>query len=227
MPSSFRFRPVLLAGAVGLATACARAPRSQPLLAPTPDALAAPAPDSFLVTFETTRGPVDVLVRRHWSPAGADRLYYLVRHGFYDGARFFRVVPGFVVQFGIPADPAVAEAWRERRIPDDTVRASNRRGMVSFARGGPATRTTQLFINLRDNPRLDTLNGFGFPPVGEVVNGGMAVVDSLYGGYGEGAPRGRGPSQDSIRALGEPYLAAHFPELDAIRRTRVVREWRR
>jgi peptidyl-prolyl cis-trans isomerase A (cyclophilin A) len=216
---------VLAAYAATLAAACA--PRARPLLAPDPAALTAAAPDSFLVAFETTRGPVDVLVRRYWSPAGADRLYYLVRHGFYDGARFFRVVPGFVVQFGIPADPAVAEAWKERRIPDDTVRASNRRGMVSFARGGPATRTTQLFVNLRDNPRLDTLNTFGFPPVGEVVNGGMAVVDSLHGGYGEGPPRGRGPSQDSIRTLGEPYLAAHFPELDAVRRARVAREWRR
>jgi peptidyl-prolyl cis-trans isomerase A (cyclophilin A) len=215
----------LAAGALLTALACARAPRSQPLLAPTPADLEAAAPDSFLVTFTTTRGPEAVLVRRHWSPAGVDRLYYLVRHGFYDGARFFRVVPGFVVQFGIPAQPAVAEAWKERGIPDDTVRASNRRGTVSFARGGPATRTTQLFVNLRDNPRLDTLNTFGFPPVGEVVNGGMAVVDSLYGGYGEGAPRGRGPSQDSIRVLGEPYLAANFPELDAIRAARIVKAW--
>ena len=218
-------RRALLAGAaLLLLAACAR---PSPLLAPAPERLARAAPDSFVVAFETTRGRFDVLVRRAWSPAGVDRVYYLVRSGFYDGARFFRVVPGFVAQFGIPADPAVSAAWRERRIPDDTVRATNRRGTVSFARGGPATRTAQLFVNLRDNPRLDTLNAFGFPPVGEVIGGGMAVVDSLHGGYGEGPPRGRGPSQDSVRLQGEAYLARDFARLDAIRRARVVREWKR
>ena len=196
-----------------------------PLLAPEPEALTATAPDSFVVRFETTRGPFELLVRRHWAPLGADRLYYLARHGFYDGTRFFRVVPNFVVQFGLSGDTAVTAAWRERSIPDDTVRASNARGTVSFARGGPATRTTQIFINLRDNARLDALNGFGFPPVGEIVSG-MAVVDSLHSGYGEGAPRGMGPSQDSIRLQGTPYLERDFPLLDWIRTTAVVREWK-
>ena len=218
MPARLVLAALLLAAA-----ACAR---PSPLLAPSPERLARVAPDSFVVAFETTRGRFDVLVRRAWSPAGADRVHYLVRHGFYDGARFFRVVPGFVAQFGLPADPAVAEAWRQRRLPDDTVRASNLRGRVSFARGGPGTRTTQLFVNLRDNPRLDTLNTFGFPPIGEVLPGGLAVLDSLHGGYGEGPPRGRGPSQDSIRLQGEPYLARDFPRLDAIRRAMVVQEWR-
>ena len=216
--------PLLAALLLALASACAR---PSPLLAPSPERLARVAPDSFVVAFETTRGRFDVLVGRVWSPAGADRVHYLVRHGFYDGARFFRVVPGFVAQFGIPADPAVAAAWRARRLPDDSVRATNRRGAVSFARGGPGTRSTQLFVNMRDNPRLDTLNAFGFPPVGEVVGDGMAVVDSLHGGYGEGPPRGHGPSQDSVRLQGEPYLARDFARLDAVRRARVVREWTR
>ena len=175
--------------------------------------------------FETTKGPFDVLVRRPWSPHGADRLHWLARHGFYDGVHFFRVVPNFVVQFGLPGDTAVSARWRERRIPDDTVRATNGRGTVSFARGGPATRTTQLFVNLRDNARLDALDGFGFPPVGEVVRG-MEVVDSLHSGYGEGPPRGRGPSQDSIRVLGAEYLERGFPELDRVTRAVIVEEWR-
>lgn len=215
-------RALLLPLLALLASACSRPPS---LLQPSPRALAEVAPDSFVVAFETTRGPFDVIVRRHWSPAGADRLWYLVRGGFYDGARFFRVVPGFVAQFGLPADPAVAEAWFERRLPDDTVRATNRRGTLSFARGGPGTRTTQLFVNLRDNARLDSLNGFGFPPVGEVLGDGLAVVDSLHGGYGEAPPRGRGPSQATLRREGEAYLAREFPALDAIRRARVVRSW--
>ena len=214
---------LVLAAAALLAAACAR---RAPLLEPEPAALERPAPDSFVVAFETTRGRFDVLLRRHWSPAGVDRVHYLVRHGFYDGARFFRVVPGFVAQFGLPADPAVAEAWRQRRLPDDTVRASNLRGRVSFARGGPGTRTTQLFVNLRDSPRLDTLNAFGFPPIGEVLGDGMTVVDSLHSGYGEEPPRGRGPAQDSIRVQGEAYLARGWPELDAIRRAYLVTVWR-
>jgi peptidyl-prolyl cis-trans isomerase A (cyclophilin A) len=221
-------RPARLAlrSAAALLLAAVACSRPSPLLLPSPERLARAAPDSFVVAFETTRGRFDVLVRRAWSPAGADRVHYLVRHGFYDGARFFRVVPGFVAQFGIPADPAVAAVWRERTLPDDSVRSTNRRGAVSFSRGGPRTRSTQLFVNLRDNPRLDTLNAFGFPPIGEVLPGGLAVLDSLHGGYGEGPPRGRGPSQDSIRLQGEPYLARGFPRLDAIRRARVVREWK-
>ena len=216
-------RPLLLAVLALALASCARRPS---LIDPTPRDLATVAPDSFVVAFETTAGRFDVIAHRAWSPAGVDRFHHLVRAGFYDGARFFRVVPNFVAQFGLPADPAVSEAWRTRRIPDDTVRASNLRGRVSFARGGPNTRTTQLFVNLRDNARLDTLNAFGFPPIGEVLGDGMTVVDSLHGGYGEGPPRGRGPAQDSIRTQGEPYLARGWPELDAIRRAYVVTVWR-
>ncbi|MEI6740495.1 MAG: peptidylprolyl isomerase [Gemmatimonadaceae bacterium] len=171
----------------------------------------------------TTKGDVDILVHRDWSPRGADRLYGLVQHRFYDGARFFRAVSNFVVQFGLAADPAMTAAMRGRRIADDPVHGSNTRGMLSFATGGPNTRTTQLFINLKDNARLDAM---GFSPVGQVV-AGMAVVDSLYQGYGEGAPRGKGPSQDRITAEGEPYLQRDFPLLDQIQTARVVRQYGR
>jgi peptidyl-prolyl cis-trans isomerase A (cyclophilin A) len=183
------------------------------------------APDSFRVAFETSRGRFEAVAHRAWAPIGVDRFYDLVRRRYYDDARFFRVVPGFVAQFGLAGDPRVAEAWRTRPIPDEPVRQSNRRGRISFARGGPNTRTVQLFINLRDNVRLDTLGGFGFPPIAEVV-AGMDVVDSLYSGYGDASPRGRGPAQDSIRARGTPYLLGAFPRLDFIRRARVVREWK-
>ena len=203
-----------------LLDACARRSlipqRSQP---------ARTAPDSFRVAFETSRGRFDVVAHRGWSPSGVDRLYELVRRRYYDDARFFRVIPGFVAQFGLSGDPGATEAWRSRPIPDEPVRQSNRRGRVAYARAGPNTRTTQLFVNLRDNPRLDTLNGFGFPPIGEVVSG-MAVLDSLYAGYADAGPRRSGPVQDSIRALGNLYLRRAFPRLDFIRTARVVREWR-
>jgi peptidyl-prolyl cis-trans isomerase A (cyclophilin A) len=179
------------------------------------------APDSFVVRLETSKGDVDVMVHRDWAPRGADRIHGLVCHGYYDGARFFRAVPNFVVQFGLAANPAVTGAVRERRIQDDSVRRSNVRGTLSFAAGGPNTRTAQLFINLRDNQRLDRL---GFAVAGQVVRG-MDVVDSLYTGYGEGAPRGQGPTQDRITREGEAYLAKDFPLLDQIRRARVVRRF--
>jgi peptidyl-prolyl cis-trans isomerase A (cyclophilin A) len=186
-----------------------------------PAAIDRAAPDSFVVRMATTKGDVDLMVHRDWSPRGADRLYGLVRYRFYDGARFFRAVPGFVVQFGLAADPAMTAVMRSQRIADDAVHGSNTRGMLSFATGGPNTRTTQLFINLKDNARLD---GMGFSPVGQVI-AGMAVVDSLYQGYGEGAPRGKGPSQDRITAEGEPYLQRDFPLLDQIQTARVVRHF--
>ncbi len=185
----------------------------------------APAPDSFLVEFETTRGRLVAMAHREWAPAGVDRFHALVTRGYYDDARFFRVVRGFVAQFGLAADPAVTEAWRGQSIPDDTVRTSNRRGTIAFARGGPASRSTQLFINLRDNARLDTLNGFGFPPIAVIVDG-LPLIDSLNAEYGEGPPRGTGPSQDSLRRQGNGYLDRTFPALDAIHSARVTRVWR-
>jgi peptidyl-prolyl cis-trans isomerase A (cyclophilin A) len=203
-----------------LAAACAR---HSPLLEPDAKALAAQAPDSFTVRFETTRGPFTVEFVRAWAPRGADRAYYLVRSGFYDGARFFRVLPGFVAQFGASGDPAVNKVWERRTFPDDSVKESNRRGTVAFATAGPNTRTTQLFVNLGGNARLDRL---GFAPLGRVVDG-MARVDSLYAGYGEGAPRGKGPDQDRLAAQGNAYLERDFPRLDWIRKAEVVKESRR
>lgn len=218
---------VLVAVSAGATDACAqrvsRTARAE---------LAVAVPDSFLVSFETSRGRFDVMARTYWAPVGVDRFYYLVRHGYYDDQRFFRVIRNFVAQFGISGNPAVNRAWKVRRIADDSVRHSNTRGTVAFARSArPGTRTVQLFINLRDNPRLDALNGFGFAPIAEVVSG-MRVVDSLYSGYGEAATPTRtdtlhrGPSQDSIAVLGTPYLVRGWPKLDVIRRAHVVREWR-
>jgi peptidyl-prolyl cis-trans isomerase A (cyclophilin A) len=177
--------------------------------------------DSFLVRLTTSRGDVDLMVRRHWAPLGAARVGEAVAAGYYDGARFFRALRGFVVQWGIAADTAVSAAWRTRAIADDPVTQSNRRGTLVFAAGGPNTRTVQLFINLRDNGRLDAL---GFAPVGEVV-AGIDAVDALYTGYGEGPPTGKGPNQRDIGMEGEPYLAREFPQLDRIVRARVVRAW--
>jgi len=171
------------------------------------------------VRFETSRGPFVVRVARAWAPRGADRLYYLVRNGYYTEARFFRVLPRFAAQWGAAADPRINRVWETRTIPDDPVRRGNARGTVSFATAGPNTRTTQLFVNLVNNFRLDRL---GFTPVGRVVEG-MEVVDSLYGGYGESAPDGRGPNQDRIAAQGNAYLAREFPKLDYIRTATVVR----
>lgn len=191
-----------------------------------------PVPDSFLVRFETSKGSFDVLARKAWSPVGVDRFYTLVEDRFYDRARFFRAVPNFVVQWGLSADPTITAAWRQRLIADDPVKHTNARGTISYARGGAGTRSVQLFINLKDNARLDTLNGFGFPPIAEVVRG-MEVVDSLYTGYGDAAPRtgpvpGKmGPGQDSIGRFGEPYLAKSYPKLDLIKTARVIREWRK
>lgn len=200
--------------------------------APARAALAVAVPDSFVVAFETSRGRFDVLARTPWAPVGVDRFYYLVRHGYYDDQRFFRVIPNFVAQFGLSGDPAVNRAWQLRRIADDSVRHSNTRGTLAFARRAqPGTRTVQLYINLKDNPRLDALNGFGFAPIAEVVSG-IGVVDSLYSGYGEAASPTRtdslhqGPSQDSIEVLGTPYLERGWPKLDYIRTARVVEEWR-
>jgi peptidyl-prolyl cis-trans isomerase A (cyclophilin A) len=176
------------------------------------------APDRFRVRFETTRGPFVVEVTRAWAPRGADRFYNLVKAGYYDDVAFFRVIEGFMVQFGIHGDPSVNAAWRAARIPDDPVTQSNRRGTLTYAMAGPDTRTTQLFVNFKDNAFLDPQ---GFPPFGRVVEG-MAVVDSLYSGYGEGAPRGAGPDQGRAQAEGNAYLRGSFPRLDFVKTARLV-----
>lgn len=175
------------------------------------------APDSFRARFATTKGDFVIAVHRAWAPRGADRFYNLVRSGYYDGVRFFRVLPGFVAQFGVHGDTAVSRAWRDRRIQDDPVNRTNIRGMVTYATGGPGTRTTQVFINYGNNDGLDAQ---GFAPFGQVVEG-MEVVDALYSGYGEGAPSGRGPEQFRMQIEGERYLARQFPRLDKINKATV------
>ena len=176
------------------------------------------APATFTVKFETTRGDFLVDVRREWAPRGADRFYELVSGGFFDDQRFFRVVAGFVVQFGIHGDPRVAATWRGQRIEDDPVRTSNTRGTLTFATSGPNSRTTQIFINFGDNSRLDAA---GFSPFGRVTSG-MPVVEQLYSGYGDGAPRGMGPDQGRIQGEGNAYLDQEFPKLDRIRKASLV-----
>jgi peptidyl-prolyl cis-trans isomerase A (cyclophilin A) len=183
-------------------------------------ASAEPAPEVFRVRFETSRGPFVVEAHRDWSPFGVDRFYYLVRRGFYDGNRFFRVIPGLVAQFGISGDPAIAASWRDRRMPDDTAQnRGNTRGRVSFATAGRHMRTTQLFINYKDNGFLDAR---GFAPIGEVIEG-MSVVDSLWSGYGDNPPAGAGPDQSRIYSEGNRYLDESFPNLDYIRTARIVK----
>ena len=231
-PGGARRGPAVILGllAACVAAACGGGPRASEAPAPVaarrnllldPDTVLErrAAPDTFDIRFSTTRGPFVVRVTRTWAPRGTDRLFYLVTNGFYDGARFFRVLPQFAAQFGAPGDPRVNRVWETRTIRDDPVRRSNVRGFVSFATAGPNTRTTQLFVNIGNNTRLDRL---GFAPLGKVVLG-MAAVDSLYGGYGEGAPAGRGPDQDRIAAEGNRYLAAAFPKLDVIDSARVIR----
>ena len=193
------------------------------LLHPDAAKLAATGPDSFSVHVITSKGAFDLIVRRAWSPKGADRLYYLVSNGYYDGIRFFRVLDGFMAQFGAAGDPEIAKVWEPLRIKDDPVRQSNTRGRLTFATGGPDTRTTQLFINFGNNGQLDQS---GFSPIGE-VKAGMNVVDSLYNGYGEGAPAGPGPDQGRIGREGNPYLNKEYPKLDYIKTARVSQEWKK
>lgn len=175
-------------------------------------------PATYKAVFETSKGNFTIEVTRAWAPLGADRFYELVTSGAFDGARFFRVLPGFVVQFGIPGDPGVARKWRSAQIADDKVTQSNTRGMVTFATAGPNTRTSQVFINLADNNSLDRM---GFAPFGRITQG-MDVVDSFYSGYGEGAPHGRGPDQGRIQSQGNAYLEKDFPKLDYIVRASIA-----
>lgn len=178
-----------------------------------PAKLTEKAPENFKVKFATTKGDITLEVTRAWSPLGADRFYNLVKAGYFTDIAFFRVIGGFMAQFGIHGDPSVSAAWRPAQIKDDPVKQSNARGYISYAMAGPNTRTTQFFINFADNGSLD---GMGFSPFGKVVEG-MNVVDSLYNGYGEGAPRGMGPDQGRVQMQGNAYLKADFPKLDYIK----------
>jgi peptidyl-prolyl cis-trans isomerase A (cyclophilin A) len=179
-----------------------------------PSALRETAPATYKARFETSKGAFVVDVTREWAPNGADRFYNLVKNGFYDGVRFFRVLDGFMAQFGINGDPKISAAWREARIPDDPVKQSNRRGFITYAMAGPGTRTSQVFINYGDNSALDRQN---FSPFGRVTSG-MEVVDKLHSGYGEGAPRGQGPDQGRVQMEGNAYLTKSFPQLDFVKK---------
>lgn len=173
----------------------------------------ASAPDSFRVEFDTTKGKFELEVHKDWAPIGVDRFYNLVKIGYYNDIAFFRAIDNFMVQFGINGDPEVNEVWRVATIPDDPVKQSNSRGRISFATSGPDSRTTQVFINYRDNGNLDRM---GFAPFGVVIEG-MDVVDSLYKGYGER------PNQGRIQTEGNSYLKQEFPELDYIKTAKIVR----
>jgi peptidyl-prolyl cis-trans isomerase A (cyclophilin A) len=174
-----------------------------------PAGLSEEAPAVYNVKFTTSKGDFTLEVTRDLAPKGADRFYNLVKNGYYDDTAFFRVVPNFVVQFGLHGDPAVSKAWKDARIKDDPVKGHNEPGTITFAMAGPNTRTTQVFINLRDNRRLD---GMGFSPFGKVT-AGMEVVQTLYNGYGDN----EGPRQDKIILEGNDYIKSGFPKVDWIK----------
>jgi peptidyl-prolyl cis-trans isomerase A (cyclophilin A) len=174
------------------------------------------APAVFKAKFTTTKGDFVVEAHRDWAPNGADRFYNLVKLGFYDDIRFFRAVEGFMVQFGINGDPAVNAKWQEAGFDDDPFKQSNKRGFISFAQKGmPRTRTTQIFINLVDNARLDTMQ-VPFPAFAQVVQG-MDVVEALFKGYGES------PNQGFIQSQGNAYLDSKFPKLDGVKKAEIVK----
>ena len=202
---------ILLASALAVGAVAAIAAQTAALK--TPASLKEQAPATYNVKFDTSAGAFTVEVTRAWAPHGADRFYNLVKNGYYNGARFFRVIPGFMVQFGINGDPALNSIWQNARIPDDPVKESNGRGYITFATAGPNTRTTQVFINFGNNGSLDSQ---GFAPFGKVTSG-MDVVDKIYSAYGEGAPSGKGPAQNLVQSQGNAYLEKNFPKLDYIK----------
>ncbi len=202
--------------AVTLLVAACTPERPAPKAPPQPEK----PPERYRVKFETSKGDFVIEVHREWAPRGADHFFELVHNRFYDGVRFFRVVRGFVVQFGIHGDPAVQRLWGEAGIRDDPVKQANRKGSVSFAKLGPNSRTTQVFINLADNTSLDKE---GFAPFGRVVEG-MEVVERLWSAYGEIPPKGRGPDPARIVREGNAYLEREFPRLDYVVRARLVRD---
>ena len=179
-----------------------------------PAKLTAKAPAAFKARFDTTKGVIVIEVHREWSQNGADRFYNLVKHGYFDGVKFFRAVPSFVVQWGIHGDPAIANKWLQATIPDDAVKESNKRGFITYAKSSaPNSRSVQLFINLVDNSRLDSM---GFAPFGKVTEG-MEVVDTLYNGYGEGLTK----LQGRIAEEGNAFLEKNYPQLDAIKKATI------
>jgi cyclophilin family peptidyl-prolyl cis-trans isomerase len=213
---------IALTGCAALLVGIAACGGGSPLRNPTPDMLAARAPDSFVVEMVTSEGVLEITMHRAWSPAGVDRAYQLMVNDFYAGARFYRVEGDFVAQWGFSGDPVVDSVWGEHPVPDEPVVGSNTRGVVSFARGGPESRSYTMFVNLSDNTRLDTLAArgiVGYPPIGR-IHRGVEVIDGFYGAYRANAPR-----QDSIADLGNDYLRRSYPQLDSIVSTRVIRRW--
>lgn len=176
------------------------------------------APEVFQVNLDTSKGPVVIEVHRDWAPVGADHFYNLVKTGFYDDTRFFRVVRNFVVQFGISGDPKTNRLWANANLPDDPVKQKNVKGTVTYAKLGPNSRSTQLFINLKDNRAA--LDNQGFAPIGKVTSG-MDAVESFYNSYGDMPPRGQGPDPAKIETQGAEYLANHFPRLDFIKKAAI------
>ncbi|HVE39436.1 MAG TPA: peptidylprolyl isomerase [Planctomycetota bacterium] len=189
-----------------------------PLLDPQSPAVNLTAPAEFKVKLETSKGDIVLNVVRDWAPKGADRFYSLVKNGYYDDCRFYRVLPKYVAQVGIHGDPKISGKWHEAPIGDDPVKQKNTRGRVTFAKGGPNSRTTNIFINLRDSTSLDPQ---GFAPIGEVIEG-MDVADQLHSGYGDGAPKGRGPSQKRLYEEGNAWLQKDFKDLDLIKTAKIV-----
>ncbi len=183
-----------------------------------PAALTEKAPAAYKAKFDTSKGVFVIQVNRDWAPNGADRFYNLVKSGFYDNVRFFRVVSGFMVQFGINGDPKISAPWQAARMKDDPVKQSNKRGYVTYATSGPDGRGTQVFVNFADNNGLDAR---GFAPIGQVVLG-MNVVDALYSGYGDSpSAGGAGPDQGRIQFEGNAYLAKDFPKLDYVKKATI------
>jgi peptidyl-prolyl cis-trans isomerase A (cyclophilin A) len=216
VPSSLRGLALALSLSCALAPGLVHAAPAAKLLAP--EKATEKAPAVFKVRFTTTKGDFVIEVHRDWAPLGADRFFNLVKIGYFEDLAFFRVIDNFMVQFGINGDGAVNEKWKDADIMDDPASGhSNERGTITFATRGPNTRTTQLFINFKNNGNLD---GMGFRPFGNVVKG-MEVVDSLYKGYGEGAPGGRGPRQDLLQSQGNTYLKKEFPQLDYVKKAKL------
>ncbi|MEZ5355822.1 MAG: peptidylprolyl isomerase [Bryobacteraceae bacterium] len=178
----------------------------------------APPPAEYRVKLETTKGDIVIAVKREWAPLGADHFHRLVTSGFYDGVKFHRVLKKFIAQWGINGNPQTHQLYAMVRIADDPPKRKNKRGTVTFAKIGPNSRTTEVFINLRDNAQLDTT---GFAPFGEVVEG-MDVADTLTYLYGDLAPRGAGPDPVKAQQVGNVYLERDFPRLDAIEKASVL-----
>jgi peptidyl-prolyl cis-trans isomerase A (cyclophilin A) len=201
-----------------LLAACSAPEEANKHAAATAPAKSGRAPEVFKVNLDTSKGMVVVEVHRAWAPIGADHFYSLIGEGFYDGARFYRVVRNFVAQFGINGDPQTNRLWATANLPDDPVRESNAKGTLTYATTGPRGRTTQLFFNLKDNRSLDKE---GFAPIGKVVEG-MDVVERLYNSYGDIPPRGNGPDPNLLQQRGNDYLANRFPRLDYVKKAAIA-----